>query len=253
MRPLDLLGLNLNRAVTIQIKRNQRYVGTLTGFDEHLNMYLENVRNEFFEVPEEEELEEEDEILKSQTLADKPEPRQAPAVPMKHEEAIGNIVLRGDNVIFLRIDRPIFVPRQPQRTGYGKPGYDSGSRRDHPPRREQGPAFHRCLGIDLASYEPATTTKLVKTWSWRRGIAFLAAAPGTIQPPHERVEDGREIGDELCVGRPVHDGRVHDLQADAPAGQELLDHAEPESRQAILVGDHDDVVLAACHVLQQLH
>ncbi len=139
MRPLDLLGLNLNRAVTIQIKRNQRYVGTLTGFDEHLNMYLENVRNEYFEVPEEEEHdEEEDDVLKAQTPADKPEPLPTPVVPVRHEEAIGNIVLRGDNVIFLRIDRPVFVPRQPQRSGYGRPGYDSGNRRDYPPRRDQG-------------------------------------------------------------------------------------------------------------------
>ncbi|MEX2682085.1 MAG: LSM domain-containing protein [Candidatus Sigynarchaeota archaeon] len=139
MRPLDLLGLNLNRAVTIQIKRNQRYVGTLTGFDEHLNMYLENVKNEYFEVPEEEELEEDDDdSLKSLTPADKPEPRQPPAVPEKHEEMIGNIILRGDNVIFLRIDRPVFLARQPQRIGYGKPIHDAGGRRDYPPRRDQG-------------------------------------------------------------------------------------------------------------------
>ena len=140
MRPLDLLNLNLNRAVTIQIKRNQRYVGTLTGFDEHLNMYLENVRNEYFEIPEEEEVvEDDDDGLKTQTPADKPEPIPAPVVPIKHEEAIGNLVLRGDNIIFLRIDRPVFVTRQPQRSGYGgRPGYDSGNRRDYPPRRDQG-------------------------------------------------------------------------------------------------------------------
>ncbi|NMC04968.1 MAG: hypothetical protein GYA24_07150 [Candidatus Lokiarchaeota archaeon] len=141
MRPLDLLNLNLNRAVTIQIKRNQRYVGTLTGFDEHLNMYLENVKNEYFEEPEEQaeghEEDEEDE-LKAQTPTDKLEPVKEPAAPVKHEEMIGNIVLRGDNVIFLRIDRPLFVARQPQRSGYGRPGYDSGNRRDYPPRRDQG-------------------------------------------------------------------------------------------------------------------
>jgi small nuclear ribonucleoprotein (snRNP)-like protein len=147
MRPLDLLNLNLNRAVTIQIKKNQRYIGVLAGFDEHLNMYLENVKNEYLEIPEEEvePIDDEDDVAtKGQTPADKIDAIPVAIVPIKHEEPIGNMVLRGDNIIFLRIDKPVFAPRLPQKPGYGRPRYDEGGpRREYPrpyPPRRDGPA-----------------------------------------------------------------------------------------------------------------
>ncbi len=169
MRPLDLLNINLNRAVTIQIKRNQRYVGVLAGFDDHLNMYLENVKNEIILVPEETEeiLDDEDDIEEKKKAASlvvevagapetapaaaappaATEPVVVPAKPEIKEELIGNIILRGDNVIFLRIDKPIFVARQPQKPGYGRPRFDDrggGPRRDYPPRdRDQRQGGYR--------------------------------------------------------------------------------------------------------------
>nr|MDO8113963.1 LSm family protein [Candidatus Sigynarchaeota archaeon] len=164
MRPLDLLNLNLNRAVTIQIKRNQRYIGVLAGFDEHLNMYLENVKNEIILVPEETEdaLDDDDviEVLikKSENAAEQPENVIVKPEVAKKEEAIGNIILRGDNVIFLKIDKPTFAARLPQKPGFQRPRFNpsSGQQRDqrrdqqggrpqnrgyqksYPPRRDQG-------------------------------------------------------------------------------------------------------------------
>ena len=137
MRPLDLLNLNLNRAVTIQIKRNQRYIGTLSGFDEHLNMYLENVKNEIIVVPEEEPVEElmddDDEVGEPISKEPSNEEEQLPKPIEKREEEIGSIILRGDNIIFLKIDKPVFAPRQPSRPPYQRQRFNSDDG-----RRDQG-------------------------------------------------------------------------------------------------------------------
>ncbi|MHA1792985.1 MAG: LSM domain-containing protein [Promethearchaeota archaeon] len=104
MRPLDLLQLNLDGEVQIQIKKNQRLVGTLAGFDEHLNLIVKNAKNECYvqgnEEIEQDELDEEDE-----SMAGSNQPQEISLV--KQVEDVGSIILRGDNVIFLRFLNPI--------------------------------------------------------------------------------------------------------------------------------------------------
>jgi small nuclear ribonucleoprotein len=41
-RPLDVLEASLNSAVTVQLKGGEEYTGTLTGYDQHMNLVIED-------------------------------------------------------------------------------------------------------------------------------------------------------------------------------------------------------------------
>ncbi len=158
MRPLDLLNLNVNRPVTIIVKRNQRYLGILTGFDEHLNLFIEKARSEKVVQENSEDNEpagtdDEDDIRldspdqKLGTQEDEEAEKPLPPV-VKVEEEVGNIVLRGDNIIFLKFDKPNFgkppFQGQDRNKGYQRGGYQgSGYNRDYPPRQDSGDRGYR--------------------------------------------------------------------------------------------------------------
>ena len=77
-RPIDYLKNSINRIILIKVKRNRLFRGTLGGFDEHLNLYLEGT-SQIFEYQDEEG-----------------------NIREEHED-LGSIVVRGDNVIFLNL------------------------------------------------------------------------------------------------------------------------------------------------------
>ena len=74
-RPIDYLKNSINRIILIKVKRNRLFRGRLSGFDEHLNLYLEGTSQIF-------EYQDEDGNIREE-----------------HED-LGSIVVRGDNVIF---------------------------------------------------------------------------------------------------------------------------------------------------------
>lgn len=41
-RPLDVLEASLNEEVTVRLKDGEEYVGMLTGYDQHMNLVLED-------------------------------------------------------------------------------------------------------------------------------------------------------------------------------------------------------------------
>lgn len=75
-RPIDYLKHSVNKIILIKVKRNRLFRGKLGGFDEHLNLYLEGTSQLF-------EYQDEDGNIREE-----------------HED-LGNIVVRGDNVIFV--------------------------------------------------------------------------------------------------------------------------------------------------------
>lgn len=75
-RPIDYLKSSINKVILIKVKRNRLFRGVLAGFDEHLNLYLEDTSQLFEYQDEEGNIREE-------------------------RETLGNIVVRGDNVIFV--------------------------------------------------------------------------------------------------------------------------------------------------------
>ncbi|ARS90431.1 LSM domain-containing protein [Natrarchaeobaculum aegyptiacum] len=42
-RPLDVLEASLSERVTVRLKSGDEYVGELTGYDQHMNLVLEDV------------------------------------------------------------------------------------------------------------------------------------------------------------------------------------------------------------------
>nr|MDO8118128.1 LSM domain-containing protein [Candidatus Sigynarchaeota archaeon] len=153
MRPLDLLNLNVNRPVTIIVKRNQRYLGLLAGFDEHLNLFIEKAKSEkkVQESGEEHqsvETDDEDEVhvtepeLEPALKNEEDEMEKLSPPTIKVEEEVGNIVLRGDNIIFLKFDKPNFGkpphPGQDRNREYQRGEYQGtrGSNREYVPRRD---------------------------------------------------------------------------------------------------------------------
>ncbi|KDE60493.1 Like-Sm ribonucleoprotein core [Halostagnicola sp. A56] len=50
-RPLDVLEASLDERVTVRLKSGDEYVGDLTGYDQHMNLVLEDVS-----IPVEDEL-----------------------------------------------------------------------------------------------------------------------------------------------------------------------------------------------------
>ncbi len=77
-RPIDYLKSSINKVILIKVKRNRLFRGVLAGFDEHLNLYLEDT-SQLFEYQDDEG-----------------------NVREEHED-LGNIVVRGDNVIFVNL------------------------------------------------------------------------------------------------------------------------------------------------------
>ena len=77
-RPIDYLKSSINEIILIKVKRNRLFRGILSGFDEHLNLYLEET-SQLFEYQDDEG-----------------------NIREEHEN-LGNIVVRGDNVIFVNL------------------------------------------------------------------------------------------------------------------------------------------------------
>ncbi|NVM35610.1 MAG: hypothetical protein HWN81_08435 [Candidatus Lokiarchaeota archaeon] len=79
-RPIDYLKSSINKVILIKVKRNRLFRGVLAGFDEHLNLYLEGTSQLFEYQDDEGNIREE-------------------------REDLGNIVVRGDNVIFVNLSK----------------------------------------------------------------------------------------------------------------------------------------------------
>jgi len=77
-RPIDYLKNSVNKIILIKVKRNRLFRGSLGGFDEHLNLYLEGT-SQIFEYQDENG-----------------------NIREEHED-LGSIVVRGDNVIFVNL------------------------------------------------------------------------------------------------------------------------------------------------------
>lgn len=77
-RPIDYLQESLHKPILIKVKRNRLFRAVLSGFDEHLNLFLKEASQIF-------EFQDEDGDLREE-----------------HED-VGDIVLRGDNVIFINL------------------------------------------------------------------------------------------------------------------------------------------------------
>jgi small nuclear ribonucleoprotein len=45
-RPLDVLEASLDEEVTVKLKGGEEYEGTLTGYDQHMNLVLEDADGE---------------------------------------------------------------------------------------------------------------------------------------------------------------------------------------------------------------
>ena len=74
-RPLDVLTAALNKVVILKVRGRREIRGVLRSYDPHLNLYLEDA--EMIHPPDEETNEE------------------------SVTEQLGNIILRGDNVILI--------------------------------------------------------------------------------------------------------------------------------------------------------
>jgi len=77
-RPIDYLKDSIEKIILIKVKRNRLFRGKLSGFDEHLNLYLEGTSQIF-------EYQDEDGNIREE------------------HETLGSIVVRGDNVIFVNL------------------------------------------------------------------------------------------------------------------------------------------------------
>jgi len=75
-RPIDYLKSSINKVVLIRVKGKKLFRALLIGYDEHLNLYLEDA-SQLFEFQDDEG-----------------------NIREEHED-LGNIVIRGDNIIFI--------------------------------------------------------------------------------------------------------------------------------------------------------
>lgn len=75
-RPIDYLNNSVDKMVLIKVNRNRLFRGRLSGFDEHLNLNLEGCSQIF-------EYQDEDGNVKEEY------------------EELGNIIIRGDNIVFV--------------------------------------------------------------------------------------------------------------------------------------------------------
>jgi len=80
-RPIDYLKDSINKVILIKVKRNRLFRALLKSFDEHLNLYIEDAQQIFEYQDEEGSIREEHEVL-------------------------GDIVIRGDNIIFINLANP---------------------------------------------------------------------------------------------------------------------------------------------------
>ena len=80
-RPIDYLKDSINKVILIKVKRNRLFRSVLKSFDEHLNLYIEDAQQIYEYQDEEGNIREEHEIL-------------------------GDIVIRGDNIIFINLANP---------------------------------------------------------------------------------------------------------------------------------------------------
>jgi len=75
-RPIDYLKASVGKIILIKVKRNKLFRGRLGGYDEHLNLFLEETSQIFEDQDEEGNIREE-------------------------HENLGSIVVRGDNIVFI--------------------------------------------------------------------------------------------------------------------------------------------------------
>ena len=77
-RPIDYLRNSIDKIILIKVKRNRLFKAKLAGFDDHLNLFLEDASQLFEYQDEEGNIREE-------------------------HESLGTIIIRGDNVIFVNL------------------------------------------------------------------------------------------------------------------------------------------------------
>ncbi len=77
-RPIDYLKSSINKVILIKVKRNRLFRAILRGFDEHLNLFLEEA-SQLFEFQDDE------------------------GNIREEQEQLGTVVVRGDNVIFINL------------------------------------------------------------------------------------------------------------------------------------------------------
>ena len=74
--PIEELRKSLNKVILIKIKRNRLFRGVLASFDQHLNLYLSEC-TQIYEIENE----------KGELIEER--------------EELGEILIRGDNVVFI--------------------------------------------------------------------------------------------------------------------------------------------------------
>jgi small nuclear ribonucleoprotein len=74
--PIEELQKSLNKVILIKIKKNRLFRGVLLSFDQHLNLFLDDCVQIY-------EIENEDHEL------------------IEEREELGEILIRGDNVVFI--------------------------------------------------------------------------------------------------------------------------------------------------------
>ncbi|HMF34345.1 MAG TPA: LSM domain-containing protein [Candidatus Lokiarchaeia archaeon] len=84
-RPIDALKASLDKKIQIRVKMNRLFEATLRGFDEHLNLIVDNCIQKY-NVPDPENSTEEERKWKEVS------------------EELGRIIIRGDNVIFIEFN-----------------------------------------------------------------------------------------------------------------------------------------------------
>ena len=82
MRPIDYLKESIGETILIKVKRNRLFRASLLNFDEHLNLHLDNCEQLF-------EYQDEDGNLREES------------------ESLGEIVIRGDNIIFVDLAKNV--------------------------------------------------------------------------------------------------------------------------------------------------
>ena len=80
-RPIDYLKESIDQVILIKVKRNRLFRATLRSFDDHLNVWVDNA-SQIFEYQDEEG-----------------------NIREEHEN-LGEIVIRGDNIIFINLSNP---------------------------------------------------------------------------------------------------------------------------------------------------
>lgn len=77
-KPLDFLRGSIDKVILIKIKKNRLFRAKLKGYDEHLNLFLEEATQIF-------EYQDDDGNIREEN------------------ENLGRIVIRGDNIVFLNL------------------------------------------------------------------------------------------------------------------------------------------------------